>query len=138
MDAPVKFVVVRLRNHSNRPRRLSLTGYFELVLGEWRHANLLHIVTEKDPLTEALFARNAYSREYGGRVVFAQVSERDRTVTGNRTEFMAANAARNLSRSYSALSTSTNRLSSGLRINSSSDDAAGMVIGDDQFHTAYS
>ena len=93
MDAPVKFVVVRLRNHSNRPRRLSLTGYFELVLGEWRHANLLHIVTEKDPLTEALFARNAYSREYGGRVVFAQVSERDRTVTGNRTEFMGRNGS---------------------------------------------
>jgi len=41
---------------------------------------------------------------------------------------MAANAARNLSRSYSALSTSTNRLSSGLRINSSSDDAAGMAV----------
>ncbi|MBU4191414.1 MAG: flagellin, partial [Proteobacteria bacterium] len=41
---------------------------------------------------------------------------------------MAANAARNLNTSYSALSTSTERLSSGLRINSSSDDAAGLAV----------
>lgn len=41
---------------------------------------------------------------------------------------MAANAARNLSTSYSALATSTARLSSGLRINSSADDAAGLAI----------
>ena len=38
MDAPVKFVTVKFRNRSGRPRRLSLTGYWELVLGEWRHA----------------------------------------------------------------------------------------------------
>jgi len=41
---------------------------------------------------------------------------------------MAMTAARNLNSSYSALSTSTNRLSSGLRINSSADDAAGMAV----------
>ncbi|MEA4855346.1 MAG: flagellin [Solidesulfovibrio sp.] len=41
---------------------------------------------------------------------------------------MAANAARNLSSSYNALATSTQRLSSGLRINSSADDAAGLAI----------
>jgi flagellin len=41
---------------------------------------------------------------------------------------MAANAARNLNTAYSALSTSTERLSSGLRVNSSSDDAAGLAV----------
>lgn len=96
MDAPVKFVVIKVRNHSKRPRRLSLTGYWELVLGEWRHANMMHIVTEKDPGSGALFARNAYGRECGDRVVFAHinyegVSERERTVSGNRTEFIGRN-----------------------------------------------
>ncbi|MGL4207850.1 MAG: flagellin, partial [Candidatus Adiutrix sp.] len=41
---------------------------------------------------------------------------------------MAANAARNLGTAYSKLSTSTQRLSSGLRINSAADDAAGLAI----------
>ncbi len=41
---------------------------------------------------------------------------------------MAANAARNLSNIYSNLSTSVQRLSSGLRINSAADDAAGLAV----------
>lgn len=91
MDAPVKFLVIKLRNQSERTRRLSLTGYWELVLGEWRHSNLMHIVTETDLHTGALFARNAYGRECANRVVFAQTSERARSVSGNRTEFIGRN-----------------------------------------------
>ena len=41
---------------------------------------------------------------------------------------MAMNAARNLSTVYNRLSTSTERLSSGLRINTAADDAAGLAI----------
>ncbi len=41
---------------------------------------------------------------------------------------MAQNAARNLTQHYGGLSTSVNRLSSGLRINSAADDAAGLAI----------
>jgi flagellin len=41
---------------------------------------------------------------------------------------MAMNSSRNLSNSYNSLSTSTSRLSSGLRINSAADDAAGLAI----------
>lgn len=93
MDAPVKFVVVKLRNHSGRLRRLSLTGYWELVLGEWRHSNMMHVVTETDPHSGALFARNGYGRECANRVVFVQVSELERTVTGNRTEFIGRNGS---------------------------------------------
>ncbi|GGC78991.1 cyclic beta 1-2 glucan synthetase [Marinobacter halophilus] len=93
MDAPVKFVVVKLRNQSKRGRSLSLTGFWELVLGEWRHANLMHIVTEVDLHTGALFARNAYGRECANRMVFAQASERNQSVSGNRTEFIGRNGA---------------------------------------------
>ena len=41
---------------------------------------------------------------------------------------MAMNAARNLNTIYNQLATSTQRLSSGLRINSAADDAAGLAI----------
>ena len=44
------------------------------------------------------------------------------------TNLMAMNASRNLSGNYAALGTSTQRLSSGLRINSGADDAAGLAI----------
>lgn len=93
MDAPVKFQVIKLRNQTRAPRHLSLTGYWELVLGEWRHANMMHIVTETDPHNGALLARNAYSREWAHQVVFAQVSERERQVSGNRTEFIGRNGS---------------------------------------------
>lgn len=41
---------------------------------------------------------------------------------------MAANVARNLSNHYSNLATSTRRLSSGLRVGTAADDAAGLAI----------
>ena len=98
MDAPVKFLVIKLNNHSGRTRRISLTGYWELVLGEWRHSNQMHIVTEKDPHSGALFARNAYGRECANRVVFANVAhdalgEQAQTLTGNRSEFIGRNGS---------------------------------------------
>ncbi|WP_339799823.1 glucoamylase family protein [uncultured Marinobacter sp.] len=93
MDAAVKFVVIRLENQSSETRSLSLTGYWELVMGEWRHANLMHIVTETDAHSGALFATNAYGRECADRVVFAQVSERERSVSGNRTEIIGRNGS---------------------------------------------
>ena len=62
-DAPIKFVVLKVRNNAGAARRLSVTGCFELVLGADRSANLPHVVTEVDPKTGALFARNAYVDE---------------------------------------------------------------------------
>ncbi|WP_304915365.1 GH36-type glycosyl hydrolase domain-containing protein [Methylophaga sp.] len=93
MDAPVKFVVVKLTNQSKRPRNLSVTGYWEFVLGEWRHSNLMHIVTETEPHTGAVFARNAYSREYANQLTFVHISEQKQSMTGNRTEFIGRNGS---------------------------------------------
>jgi len=41
---------------------------------------------------------------------------------------MANNVANNLTSHYSDLKTSTERLSTGLRVNSAADDAAGLAI----------
>jgi flagellin len=46
------------------------------------------------------------------------------------TNVMSLNAQRNLGTSQSALAKSMQRLSSGLRINSAKDDAAGLAISD--------
>jgi flagellin len=45
-----------------------------------------------------------------------------------KNNIMAVNAARHLGNSYDALATSVERLSSGLRINSAKDDAAGLAV----------
>lgn len=45
-----------------------------------------------------------------------------------KNNLMAESAARHLGRSYSALAKSVERLSSGLRINSAKDDAAGLAV----------
>jgi cyclic beta-1,2-glucan synthetase len=90
-DAPVKFIRLKITNRSGQPRQLSVTGYWELVLGELRDKTLMHVVTEVDPLSGALFARNPYSPEFADRVVFVDSSEAIRTVTGDRTEFIGRN-----------------------------------------------
>jgi len=91
LDAPVKLVLLKVRNRTGRTRRLSVTGYWEWVLGQWRHANLMHVVTGIDPTTGALFARNVYNREFAGKTVFVNVSDGTRSFTGSRTEFLGRN-----------------------------------------------
>ena len=91
IDAPVKFSVFKVRNDSGRARRLSATGYVEWVLGELRPKSAMHVVTEVDPGTGALFARNPYNTEFPDRIAFFDVNEPARTVTGDRTEFLGRN-----------------------------------------------
>jgi flagellin len=45
-----------------------------------------------------------------------------------KNNIMAENAARHLGRSYNSLAKSVERLSSGLRINTAKDDAAGLAV----------
>ena len=92
-DASIKFTVLKLRNHSGRPRRLSATGYVEWVLGDLRSKSAMHVVTEFDPVSGALFARNSYNTEFANRVAFFDVDDATRTVSGNRTEFLGRNGS---------------------------------------------
>lgn len=93
MDAPVKFTVLKLRNVSGRTRRLSVTGYWEWVLGDLRHKSLLHVQTEVDLKTGALLARNQYNTEFPERIAFIDVNDGTRTLTGDRKEFIGRNGS---------------------------------------------
>jgi cellobiose phosphorylase len=93
MDAPVKLAVLKLRNVSGRPRRVSATGYWEWVLGDLRQKTLLHVQTEVDLRTGALLARNHYNTEFPDRIAFIDVSDGTRTVTGDRKEFLGRNGS---------------------------------------------
>ena len=90
-EAAVKFSVLKVKNNSGRPRRLSATGYVEWVLGDTRPKSSMHVMTETDPGTGALFARNPYNSEFPDRVAFFDANQTSRTVTGDRAEFLGRN-----------------------------------------------
>jgi cyclic beta-1,2-glucan synthetase len=96
MDAAVKFSKLTLRNDSGRPRRLSATGYVEWVLGDLRAKTAPHITTDIAQDNGALYARNAYSNDFGDWIGFYDVDEGDRlfsTITCDRTEFIGRNGS---------------------------------------------
>jgi cyclic beta-1,2-glucan synthetase len=84
----LKISRLRLHNLSRRTRHLSISVYVEWVLGVRREASAPSIVTESDPVTGALFARNPCSAVYGGRVAFADLGGRQTDWTADRREFL--------------------------------------------------
>ena len=91
LDVPVKFSLLKVRNESGRPRRLSATGYVEWVLGDLRAKSAMHVTTEIDATSGALIARNPYSTEFSDRMAFFDNDDPARTVSGDRAEFIGRN-----------------------------------------------
>jgi cellobiose phosphorylase len=92
LSEPVKILHLTLRNTENRPRILAITYYIEWVLGDFREKTAPYIVTESDPLTGALLARNVYQDNFPGRIAFLQIETdqpiQERSWTGDRAEFI--------------------------------------------------
>jgi cellobiose phosphorylase len=93
LDAAIKFAVLKVKNVSDRSRRLSATGYAEWVLGDLRPKSSMHVITEIDSGSGAFFARNPYNTEFPGRTAFFDVDDVARTVSGDRTEFLGRNGS---------------------------------------------
>jgi cellobiose phosphorylase len=91
VDAAIKFAVLKVRNESGQPRKLSATGYVEWVLGDLRPKSAMHVTTEIDPNSGALFARNPYNTEFTGLIAFFDVDDATRTTSCDRTEFIGRN-----------------------------------------------
>ena len=91
IDAEIKFSVLKVRNESGRARRLSATGYVEWVLGDVREKTAMHVITEIEPTSGAVCARNAYNSEFAGKIAFFDLEDPARTVSGDRTEFLGRN-----------------------------------------------
>jgi len=88
---PVKISRLKITNHSRRRRNISLTAYAEWVLGPSRAETTPYIITEIDPETGAMFARNPLRNEHGARIAFADMDGRQSSWTGDRGEFLGRN-----------------------------------------------
>jgi cyclic beta-1,2-glucan synthetase len=88
---PIKLQRLRLTNASSRRRRLSVTYYVELTLGENRETSQMHVMTNWDDEAQALLAQNRYHPEYGERVAFVAITPQADSYGGDRTAFIGRN-----------------------------------------------
>jgi cyclic beta-1,2-glucan glucanotransferase len=91
LDDPVKISRLRITNRTRGARRLTVTAYVEWVLGAARTITAPHVVTELDEATGALFARNAWTVDFAGRVAFLDLSGQQTAWTGDRAEILGRN-----------------------------------------------
>jgi cyclic beta-1,2-glucan synthetase len=91
LDDPVKISRLKITNHSRRSRRLTVTAYVEWVLGPARTTTAPYVVSELDEATGALFARNAWTLDFVGRVAFLDLAGKQTAWTGDRTEVLGRN-----------------------------------------------
>ncbi len=87
----IKLQRLRLTNASSRRRRLTLTYYVELTIGENRETTQMHVVTNWDDESRALLAHNRYHPEYGERVSFTAMVPPVDSYGGDRTAFIGRN-----------------------------------------------
>ena len=90
---PVKLSLLKLRNKGSKIRRLEVAYFAEWVLGTTRETTAAHVVTELDPDTGAIFARNPFHPDVPAHVAFADTDLRPRTFTGDRIEFLGRNGS---------------------------------------------
>ena len=88
---PIKLQMLRLKNDTTRRRRLSVTYYVELTLGEHRESSQMHVMTYWDDEVQALLAWNRYHPEYGERITFVSISPPSDSYGGDRTSFIGRN-----------------------------------------------
>jgi cyclic beta-1,2-glucan synthetase len=88
---PVKLQRLRLSNASPRRRRLSVTYYVELTLGENREGSQMHVSTHWDAEAHALLCHNRYHPEYGERVAFVAITPGADSFGGDRATFIGRN-----------------------------------------------
>ena len=87
LDDPIKISRLNIQNTSSRTRHLSVTAYAEWVLGPSRGVSAPFVATEIDPVTGAMFVRNAWNAAFGSRVTFADLNGAQTDWTGDRREF---------------------------------------------------
>jgi cyclic beta-1,2-glucan synthetase len=84
----LKISRLKIVNQSAETRQLSVTHYLDWVLGNQRSRTAPFIVTEIEPKTRALLARNPWGTDFQARIAFMDMSGRQQACTADRAEFI--------------------------------------------------
>jgi cyclic beta-1,2-glucan glucanotransferase len=87
-EDPVKLIRLTLRNHWDRPRRVTATYYAEWTLGALRSHTTPFLVPDYDPTHGVLLVRNPWVRDFAERVAFLSSSVEPHGVSADRAEFI--------------------------------------------------
>ncbi len=114
IDDSIKISRMKITNRSGRVRHLSITAYVEWVLGQSRSAAAPFIITEHEPETGAILARNPWNDQFGGRVAFADLNASQTAWTCDRTEFLGRHGAMDRPLALTSGAQLSNRVGAGL------------------------
>ena len=88
---PVKIARLALHNRSDKNRRISITQYLELILGQARQPNAVGCTMRFDASINGLYAQNSWHTFYPDRVAFALVQQPLSKWTTDRRSFLGSN-----------------------------------------------
>jgi cyclic beta-1,2-glucan synthetase len=111
---PLKISRLKIVNRSGETRQLSFAHYVDLVLGNQRSRTASFIVTEIEPKTSALLARNPWRTEFQSRVVFLDTRGKQLACTGDRAEFIGRHGSMSEPAALLSAHRLSNRVGGGL------------------------
>jgi cyclic beta-1,2-glucan synthetase len=114
LEDSVKISRLKMVNRSSDPRHLSITHYVDWVLGNQRSRTAPFIVTEIEPKTAALLARNPWRTDFQTRVAFMDLKGEQQTCTGDRAEFIGRHGVLAAPAALMATNGLSNRVGGGL------------------------
>ncbi|MDP9012806.1 MAG: hypothetical protein M3O41_09185 [Pseudomonadota bacterium] len=111
---PVKISRLKIVNRSDEARQLSVTHYLDWVLGNQRGRTAPFIITEVEPKTSALLARNPWRTEFQSRIAFMDSGGKQQSWTADRAEFIGRHGSLSAPAALLSLHRLSNRVGGGM------------------------
>jgi len=114
LEDAVKISRLKLVNRSQDTRVLTVANYLDWVLGNQRSRTAPFIVTQIEPRTSALLARNPWRTEFQTRVAFLDLCGRQTSCTSDRAEFIGRHGSLGEPAAMQATGALSNHVGGGL------------------------